>query len=85
MTDSYTKAAVGYERLREVLNAQPSVRDAGSAKIPRPLKGCIEFEHVNFSYVPGQSILSDKISVSRPGKSPLWWGPLVHAKTTSPV
>ncbi len=52
MTDAYAKAVVGYERLREVLDTQPSVRDLSAARVPPPFKGEIEFDHVNFSYVP---------------------------------
>ena len=59
MTDTYSKAAVGYERIREVLEVDKQVKDLPRAiRAPR-FKGEIEFENVSFSYVPETPILRD--------------------------
>ena len=51
MTDTYSKAAVAYERIREVLETE--ARCGGPARRRgrlRRFKGHIEFDHVTFSY-----------------------------------
>src|SRR5713101_1789388 len=57
MTDTYSKAAVGYERIREILETDKEIKDVrGAIRAPR-LRGRIEFEKVNFSYEPGSPVL----------------------------
>ena len=48
MTDAYSKAAVGYERIREVLETEREVKDLPGARPAPPFKGKIEFENVGF-------------------------------------
>ena len=48
MTDAYSKAAVGYERIREVLETNHVVQDLPGAQPCSAFKGKIEFEHVSF-------------------------------------
>jgi subfamily B ATP-binding cassette protein MsbA len=82
MTDAYAKASVGYERLREVLDTQPTVRDLPDAKVPPPLKGEVEFEQVNFNYVPDRPILAD-VTIRLPaGQMTALVGPTGSGKTT---
>jgi subfamily B ATP-binding cassette protein MsbA len=59
LTDSYSKAAVGYERIREVFDQAPEVRDLPTARPAPRFKGEVAFEKVNFSYSNGQPVLSD--------------------------
>ena len=47
MTDSYSKAAVGYERIREVLDTEPRGPDLPGARKAPPFRGRIEFENVS--------------------------------------
>ncbi len=82
MTDAYTKASVGYERLREVLDTQPTVRDRPDARVPQPLKGEIEFEHVNFGYVADRPVLTDVNIKLAPGQMTALVGPTGSGKTT---
>ena len=44
--DSYSKADVGYERIREVIESDGEMRDAPDARTAPKLRGEIEFEHV---------------------------------------
>jgi len=82
MTDTYAKASVGYERLREVLNTQPAVLDSPSAKVLPLIEREIQFEHVNFQYVPGRPVLTD-VSIRFPaGKMTALVGPTGSGKTT---
>jgi len=59
MTDAYSKAAVGYERIREVLETDTDLKDLPGARPAPRFKGQIEFDHVTFSYEKEQPILKD--------------------------
>ncbi len=55
--DSYSKADVGYERIKEVIESDGEMRDAPDAKDAPKLRGDIEFEHVTFGYTAERCIL----------------------------
>jgi len=59
MTDAYSKAAVGYERIREVLEIDNDLKDVPGARPAPRFKGQIEFENVTFSYEEEQPILKN--------------------------
>jgi len=50
MTDTVSKAMVGYERIQEVLEIESRVKDAPRARTAPKLKGQIEFAQVSFNY-----------------------------------
>src|SRR5437879_6319280 len=52
MTDTYSKAAVGYERIREVLETDKEVKDQRRAIHAPRFEGKIEFDRVSFNYIP---------------------------------
>lgn len=82
MTDAYTKASVGYERIREVFELPPEVQDRPAA-LPAPkFTGEIEFENVTFSYVAGQAVLADISFKVEPGEVVAVVGPTGAGKTT---
>ncbi len=82
MTDSYSKAAVGYERIREVLETKRDVKDMPGAKQAPVFKGAIEFEHVNFAYEPNTPILKDVSFRIQPGQVAALVGPTGSGKST---
>ncbi len=82
MTDTYSKAAVGYERIQEILQTENEVRDLRGAHPVKKLKGKIEFEHVSFSYTPEQPILRDMSFSIEPGRVAALVGPTGVGKTT---
>jgi subfamily B ATP-binding cassette protein MsbA len=82
VTDAYTKAAVGYERLREVLATQPTVRDRPDAVTPPAIKGEIEFSHVNFGYDPARPVLKDVSARLAAGELTAVVGPTGSGKST---
>ena len=82
MTDSYSKAAVGYERIKEVFDTKPQVQDLPTAKPAPRFKGEIEFDHVHFSYAPGQRVLNDVSFKVSPGHMTALVGPTGAGKTT---
>lgn len=82
MTDTYSKAAVGYERIREIFDTEPQVRDIPSARAAPRFEGTIEFDHVSFGYAPGQPVLSDINFKIAPGQMTALVGPTGAGKTT---
>jgi subfamily B ATP-binding cassette protein MsbA len=82
MTDTYAKAAVGYERIQEVLQSEREVKDLPGSRPAGRLKGAIEFDHVSFSYEPDQPILIDMSFTIEPGTVAAFVGPTGAGKST---
>ncbi len=82
MTDAYSKAAVGYERIREVLEVERDVQDLPGARNAPRLKGKIEFENVSFSYGQNAPTLSNVTFKIEPGQVAALVGPTGAGKTT---
>lgn len=82
MTDAYSKAAVGYERIREVLDADGEVKDLPGARRAPALQGRIEFENVDFSYEPNTPVLKNVSFTIEPGQVAALVGPTGAGKTT---
>ncbi len=82
MTDTISKAQVGWERIREVLENEMQVRDLPGAKRAPQFKGRIEFDHVDFSYEGSRSILRDINFDIKPGQLAALVGPTGAGKTT---
>jgi subfamily B ATP-binding cassette protein MsbA len=82
MTDTYSKAAVGYERIQELLEAERQVKDARRAIAAPHFKGKIEFDHVSFSYKPESPILEDISFTIKPGEVAALVGPTGAGKTS---
>ncbi|HWE50667.1 MAG TPA: ABC transporter ATP-binding protein [Bryobacteraceae bacterium] len=59
MTDAWSKATIGYERIREVLETDNVVKDLPRARQAPRLRGLVEFEHVSFAYDPASPVLKD--------------------------
>ena len=68
MADTLSKAAVGFERIAEILNIERQVRDRPGARPAPPFKGRIEFAHVRFGYTPEQTVLNDVSLLVEPGQ-----------------
>jgi subfamily B ATP-binding cassette protein MsbA len=68
MTDAYSKAAVGLERIQEVLQTERSVADLPGARRAPRFHGGIELENVTFAYGNDKPILSDINIKIEPGQ-----------------
>ncbi len=66
--DTWSKAAVGFERIGEILSIERQVRDRPGARPAPPFTGRVEFEHVRFGYTPDQTVLEDVNLVVEPGQ-----------------
>src|SRR3989440_6403964 len=82
MTDTISKAAVGWERIRAVLENEMQVRDLPGAKPAPRFKGRIEFDRVNFSYNGNGAVLEDLSLEIEPGQMVALVGPTGAGKTT---
>ncbi len=82
MTDTLSKAQVGWERIQEVLSTEQQVRDLPGARRAPALKGAIEFENVSFSYNKEQPILRDVSFKIAAGQVAAFVGPTGAGKTT---
>lgn len=82
MTDTYSKAAVAYERVQELLGTEREVKDMRRAIVAPKFKGKIEFDHVSFSYQPGTPILEDISFTIEPGHVAALVGPTGAGKTS---
>ena len=82
MTDAYSKAAVGYERIQEVLEIERDVQDLPGARNAPRLRGKIEFENVSFSYDHNKPTLTDVSLKIEPGQVAALVGPTGAGKTT---
>jgi subfamily B ATP-binding cassette protein MsbA len=82
MTDTISKASVGWERIREVLENEMQVRDLPGAKRAPRFKGRIEFDHVSFSYNENEPVLKDLSLKIEPGQLAALVGPTGAGKST---
>ena len=82
MTDTYSKAAVGYERIQEILHTDVEVRDLSRARRAPRFQGEIEFENVSFSYSEGQQVLQDVSLTMKAGQVSALVGPTGAGKTS---
>lgn len=82
MTDTISKADVGFERIREVLETEMQVRDLPGARTAPRFRGEIEFERVSFGYENDRQVLKDLSLKIEPGEVAALVGPTGVGKTT---
>ena len=82
MTDTVSKATVGYERIREVLEIESTVRDLPRAKSAPTFQGKIELDNVSFSYDDQNPVLKDVSLTIERGEIAALVGPSGTGKTT---
>lgn len=70
------------ERIFELLDEPEDITDKPDAKELPPIRGHVCFDHVNFSYEPGNPILKDVNFTITPGMSVAIVGPTGAGKTT---
>jgi subfamily B ATP-binding cassette protein MsbA len=82
MTNTVSKASVGFERIREILETESQVRDLPRAKRAPAFKGKVTIENVSFGYDPEELILKDVSFEVAPGQTAGFVGPTGGGKTT---
>src|SRR5438552_2156634 len=76
------KALASAERVVEVLEVTPALRDAPDAQPAPALRGEIGFDHVDFEYHPGEQVLHDVTFTIAPGRHVAVVGPSGSGKST---
>ncbi len=82
MSDTYSKAIVGWDRIKDFLAIDLMVRDLPNARSAPPFAGDIEFDHVTFEYSPGRPALKDVSLKIGAGQVAALVGPTGSGKTT---
>ncbi len=70
------------ERVFRIIDEEPEKADAPDATVLDEVKGEVEFENVQFGYVPEKMILNDISFIAKPGKTIAIVGPTGAGKTT---
>jgi ATP-binding cassette, subfamily B, bacterial len=81
MTDTVSKAVVGFERIREVLDIESAVQDVRGARQAPRFKGRIAFDNISFRY-DDRDVLKDVSLTIEPGQVAAIVGPSGTGKST---
>jgi ATP-binding cassette subfamily B protein len=81
--NSVQAALAGAERVFEIIDEQPDLMDAADAVVTDDIDGDVVFEHVDFGYVPGVTVLNDVGFHASPGETIALVGPTGAGKTTT--
>jgi len=82
LNDQYQHAIVSARRLREILDAEPTIREASSARALPNGSGTVEFERVTFGYDPAKPVLRDVSFRIEGGRTLAIIGPTGAGKST---
>ena len=80
--NSIQSALAGAERVFDVLDQEPTVRDKPDAIALERFAGRVEFDHVSFGYEPNVPVLKDVSLSLEPGQVVALVGPTGAGKTT---
>lgn len=80
--NSIQSALAGAERVFEILDTEPEIKDAPDAVTVDRFQGEVEFRNVDFSYVPGVKVLKNINFDTESGKKVAIVGPTGAGKTT---
>jgi ABC-type multidrug transport system fused ATPase/permease subunit len=75
-------ALAGAERIFELLDIEPEITDAPTARELPPVKGRVAYANVSFSYKEGEPVLEDVSFAITPGQTTALVGPTGAGKTT---
>jgi len=82
LPDTFSKPAVAFERIQEVMDVEVKDPDRKKPQKAAPFIGLVEFEGVSFSYRQDQPILQDINFRIEPGQKAAFVGPTGAGKTT---
>jgi ATP-binding cassette, subfamily B, bacterial len=82
VTEDLQQAVAGADRVFEVLDTDPDIKDSPDAVQIAHSKGEIAFNNVNFHYIPSSPVLQDISFKAKPGQMIALVGPTGVGKTT---
>lgn len=82
LSSQFSKADASAERIQEVLDIQPDVRDLPGARSAPRLRGAVAFEGVSFGYTKDTPVLHDIWARTEPGMTVALVGPTGCGKST---
>jgi ATP-binding cassette subfamily B protein len=80
--NSIQAALAGAERVFEIIDSPPELQDVPDAYPLDVVHGDVQFEHVNFSYIPGTPVIKDMSLKAKAGQIIALVGPTGAGKTT---
>jgi ABC-type multidrug transport system fused ATPase/permease subunit len=78
----YGRALASAERVFEILDEEPEIRDQPGAHALSTVKGAVTFDHVSFEYLPGKPVLKDITLQVAPGETIAILGATGSGKST---
>lgn len=76
------QTSVASERIFEFLDEEEEIPDVKDSKFPKELKGAVEFDHIQFGYLPHQILIHDVCFKANAGEKVAIVGPTGAGKTT---
>ena len=83
LTENLQKATASAERVFELLDTKPSIRQPHNPVTPNPFNSRIIFDNVSFAYANGEDVLKQISFVVEPGEVVALVGPTGVGKTTA--
>ncbi|MGI9034899.1 MAG: ABC transporter ATP-binding protein [Pyrinomonadaceae bacterium] len=77
----YQRGTASLKRINEIQETEPAIKDEMTTQTQPPIKGKIEFRHLNFAY-DGKEVLHDINLLIKPGKTVAFVGKTGSGKST---
>jgi ATP-binding cassette subfamily B protein len=80
--NTYQQGQASVNKLRDLVDTEPEVRERPDAVELPPIEGEIVFDHLSFGYVPGRLVIEDVDLRVSPGETVAFVGPTGAGKST---
>jgi ATP-binding cassette subfamily B protein len=80
--NTYQQGQASVNKLRDLIDTEPEVREAPDAVVLPPIEGEIVFDHLSFGYEPDRLVIEDVDLTVAPGETVAFVGPTGAGKST---